>query len=376
MSVRVSCPYCNTAFSIAAVPASGRTPCPRCGEPAPVKASSGSVPILPFPQLSANGTPSGEFAQPESPDAARPLVPLAWIGSVVGLIVLGIVLAAIFRSEKAPPPPTAGKSSATFPPTAVPGLAYLPASVNVVAAVQPGALREYADRTGTDPKALLATAGVPEALRTALDRLGLPPDQIAHAALGLEVSDDNPIPRAVLVLAVLPPADETELLKAWKASRNPDAPDRYRVDLGGLPVDLTSPTNGVFVFATRPADLDGLPAKANRGSGHLSGDVRNAMAKLSPASVAWAVTGAGKWADKPAVKIGAELAKRPDVPALLAGVAQAAAGVSLEPDPKLTAAIRGEPAALPDIRKRLASALGDDATIAGDGDWVTVELAK
>src|SRR5207249_11523910 len=40
MSLRVSCPYCNTAFALPEVPPSGRAACPRCGDAFAVKAAA------------------------------------------------------------------------------------------------------------------------------------------------------------------------------------------------------------------------------------------------------------------------------------------------------------------------------------------------
>src|SRR5436305_1220421 len=37
MSVRLSCPSCNTAFALPAVPADRRATCPRCGDAFPVR---------------------------------------------------------------------------------------------------------------------------------------------------------------------------------------------------------------------------------------------------------------------------------------------------------------------------------------------------
>ena len=44
MSVRLSCPSCNHAFALSAVPPHGRATCPRCGDVFPVRGGVEEVP--------------------------------------------------------------------------------------------------------------------------------------------------------------------------------------------------------------------------------------------------------------------------------------------------------------------------------------------
>jgi hypothetical protein len=72
----------------------------------------------------------------------------------------------------------------------------------------------------------------------------------------------------------------------------------------------------------------------------------------------------------------AALAKRPDLPARLAGVRALAVSVSLEPEPRLTASIRAaDPDAAKKFQERMASAIaGQDKLQLGIRDeWVAVE---
>jgi hypothetical protein len=98
------------------------------------------------------------------------------------------------------------------------------------------------------------------------------------------------------------------------------------------------------------------------------------MARLSPASFAWAATDADDWSANPGLKVLAALAKRPDLPARLAGVRAAAVGVSLEPEPRLTAAVRAADAdAARALREQVADAAAgrEKVQVGGDGAWVT-----
>src|SRR5438874_10179962 len=82
MTLRVSCPYCNTSFALAGVPPTGRAACPRCGDTFAVKppeddsgesgdvspASRGREP--PVDQVSSRTT--GGLTSPGSPPRTRP----------------------------------------------------------------------------------------------------------------------------------------------------------------------------------------------------------------------------------------------------------------------------------------------------------------
>jgi hypothetical protein len=357
---RVSCPFCNASFRPAG---SADVHCPRCGEAVPVPASVGTEPPHPhghIPTESVNG--SGPYPSPSDPPAvARPLRPLAGIGLAMLLLVLGAGAVALFL-RPAGPPPAPSKPPTTWPPAAVPGLAYLPADATVAAAIQPRAIKNYLDRTNSDRSAVVLPA---EAGRL-FDSLGLRADQVEAVVAGVVVRDNNPLPPLVVVVTVAPPFDEAAFWKAVKADRDPDAPGRYKADLNGFPVYAAKAADGVFAFASRTADLDGLEARAGKGGPPLSADLRESVAKLSPASVAWAATGSADWANKPELKLWATLAKRPDALKQLAGATAAAVGVALEPDPKLRAAVRGDES----IKQKLTDAVGEPTA---DGDWWTAE---
>src|SRR5687767_1884281 len=76
MSVRVSCPYCNTAFTLPEVPASGRTACARCGD---------VFPIHTFTEV------EGEIAAPAPTPARRARAKWSVQRSVVVAMVMGLV---------------------------------------------------------------------------------------------------------------------------------------------------------------------------------------------------------------------------------------------------------------------------------------------
>jgi hypothetical protein len=214
---------------------------------------------------------------------------------------------------------------------------------------------------------------VPAQVFATLDRLGLALDQIDQLCGALVVPAESPIPRAVVALLLTRPmADEAAFLKHLKATQYTSASGatRYKgVDLGvPIPFELARRDAKTYLFATDGKDLD---APAGRGSGHLPLGVKESMARLSPASLAWAATDSATWADRPFVKVVAEVLKQPTLSKRLAGGKAAAVGVSLEPEPQATLAIRaaGDEEA---VKLRESLSASPPAMIWREGPWVTV----
>lgn len=372
MTARTSCPFCNAGVPLTELPQTGRVACPRCGESFTVKPGDLESPL---PAASANGE-YVPYPEPAPPSTARAVWPLALMGLAFAAVVVGGGLYAILRTP-AKPTPTETKPPATIPPASVPGLAYLPGDASVAFAVQFGPLLAYAERSNTDPRQLLTDAGVPAQVFATLDRLGLKPDQIDQLCGGLVIANDNPIPRVVIALLLTRPvADESAFLKQLKATQftAKNGATRYKgIDLGVLlPFELAKHDAKTYLFASDGKDLDAAAKAAGRGSGHLPLGVKESMARLSPASFAWAATDSANWADKPLVKIAADVAKRPTVLPRLAGIRSAAVGLSLEPEPHVTAAVQ---ASSPDRAAKLLEQLGspDPATkVERDGSWVAI----
>ena len=386
MTVRVSCPFCNTGLTLPGTPPTGRVQCPRCGESFPVKPTDGEdtavEQVEPGPAPSTNGTPA-DHAEPSGPPSPRSFGAPAFVAACLVAAVLGVGLYVLLRRDGADTRPTdpgdnPSKAAVTVPPPAVPGLAYLPADTSVAFAVQPGPLLAYAERTQADPRQLLAAAGVPDRVFATLDSAGVPLDRIDHLAGGLVLAADNAFPRVLVALALRqPPADEAAFRKALGAERVTAASGaaRDRVNLGGLPAEMVRLDPKTYLFGTDGRDLDPAGKLAGRGSGHLPAGLRESVGKLSPASVAWAATDAGDWSKNPSVQLLARVRKA-DWPQRLAGVRAAAVGVSLEPDPKLTLAVRAADAA---GASKLAGAFtkafaGKEPVIGESGEWASAEV--
>lgn len=372
MADRVSCPYCNATTELGEVPASGRVSCSRCGEAFPVKHSPAS----------GNGQLTGPYPVPSTPapPIARSFGPLALIGLVLGSVVLGGGLYAILRTKPAPPSdtgtPATGKPPAVFPPSAVPGLQYLPAETNVAFVVQPGPLLTYAERSGTDPQKLLASVGIPDRVTTTLSQLGLTLAEIDHLAGGAVIDDKSPLRVVISLTLRAPHPDEAAFLKGLKATKPADSriPGHHRVQVAGIPADMVKSgdrTYVVFLVGVEPKDLE---AAANPTRTGVPTALKDSLLKLSPASVAWVATASEAWSEKKAVSVVAQFLRQPELVKRLAPIRALAAGMSLEPDPKLSVSLRGkDAAAVAELKASLEKSFSEKATVTADADWATAE---
>lgn len=374
MTATVHCPFCNAAVSLAALPPSLRVACPRCGESFPVKATDADGSRIPTASL--NGQPPPPAVVPPPAQSVRVY---ALIGVALAAIVVVVGWYAFLRKPDMPPidPTQATKPTVTVPPPALAALSYLPADTNVVIAAQPGPLLAFAERTQTDPKQVLAQAGLPDRLLAVLDRLGVRPEQIDHVVVSLCGAASDVFPRFVVVLELNAPLpDRGAFLKQLKAVQMTVASGatRYKADVG-LPrtTEMANPDPKTYLFATEGKDLDAGPKP--RGAAHLSAGVRESMGQLSPSSCVWVATDAANWSERPAVQGFAAFVQRPDLPARLTSVRAVALGTSLEPQLKLTTAIRWpDEIAAKQFQDQTANALADKPVqIGGDGPWVTIE---
>ncbi|MEO2088025.1 MAG: hypothetical protein ABGY75_00805, partial [Gemmataceae bacterium] len=252
MPVRVSCPFCNTPFDLPAAPPSGRTACPRCGESVPVSSSA-----------EATDAPAVVVVPGPTTPAGKPAFPLAAVS--LGLTALIAIAFGVwwFTRPPAPGPTTATTKSdrppATVPPAAVPVLKYLPRDSQVVVAVQPQQVVQYAARTGRPADQLFGQLGLPKSLLDKLSAAGFPPESLDHIALGANVTDLASL-GVTFVVAVRTPIDEDKLRRDLKATVNPDRRDHWRAEIGGVPVHVTRADDRTLLFAWKEADLGGAKA--------------------------------------------------------------------------------------------------------------------
>ena len=337
MSVRLSCPSCNTGFALDALPADRRATCPRCGDVFPVRgevAEQANREGAGGPATQPTATPPAPARGGLSPGrAALFAVALGLVGLAVGLVVH---YARQPKPEVKPQPDPTPAATAT-PPAQLAGLGYLPAECNVVFAVQPGPVLDYASRTKKEPRELLTGSGVPQQVFGALDALGLTLPQIDHIAGGLYIpSAGGESLRVALVLVLKQPlADEDEFLAKLK-TQPAGAKGRFKVTLDKVPLDAlarVSPT--VWVFGLTENDLaavgrGGFGPGGTQFGGSESEGFRKMLAAVPPDAAVWvAADDERDWTQKPLVKLAAGLpAAKNALPALGGGVSAGRGGLA------------------------------------------------
>ncbi|MFO0935248.1 MAG: hypothetical protein U0798_01895 [Gemmataceae bacterium] len=170
-----TCPFCN-----AVLPAPAPTFCPRCDERLP-----GGV------ESTAAGFPSKPAAREASPKWFRIGFPLSCLVSIV-LFFGGLYFVNRSKTNDAPPTSATTKKSgdstagpATVPPLNLAALAYLPANVQMIAAVQTAPIDHFARRSLVDGNGCCSMRDSPIDFRFGLAKSGVPYESIDHFAIGL-----------------------------------------------------------------------------------------------------------------------------------------------------------------------------------------------
>jgi hypothetical protein len=326
MAVRLSCPSCNTEFTLPELPPNRRAACPRCGDEFPVRA---------WQDVPDAGPAAASAPPPVSPAAAqrKSAFPRA---VVLALLAAVVCLGAAYwvvrdRGEKAKQAAAAMRpEGAVLPPAELEGLGYLPADTNVAFAVQPGAIVAYARQTNQDPRDLVIQAGVPAQVLDTLTRAGLTLGQIDHIAGGTSLGDAVFEIRLALVLVLRRPLDDPDaFLAALEAKHNPANHEQYGATFAGLPFVLARPSPTVCVLGfDAKKDLAAVTERHGPGGAHFRADLARRIATQVPAdAAAWVATADAQWFEKPAVQmvVGQFLQRKEWLPVLAQGRAGIAA---------------------------------------------------
>jgi hypothetical protein len=323
MSVRLSCPSCNTNFTLDAVPGDRRATCPRCGDPFPVR---GEVSQEPEDREQRTEDRKQAVATTPATKRGRPVSRAASVALTLGLIALAVGLVVYYTRGKPQPTPDDGR----VPPLGIrepldyyDGLVALPSECNVVFAVRPKLVLEYAARANQDPREVLQKSGIPSQALTALDQLGLSLADIDHVVGGAFIGNEGDELRAVIVIKVKRPTDTDATLKKLKAKQLPKNPGLFRVDFPGVPLPLLlSAGREGYLLGLNERDFQHKPGGVNGQQGqHLRGvEVRDGQERLVgirkmlqavplEAAIWIAADGEGDWTQKPLVKLAAQASR-------------------------------------------------------------------
>jgi hypothetical protein len=330
MAVRVSCPSCNTTWTLPSLPGERRVTCPRCSDQFPLRHWEEIAEALPTPGL---GSPP-----PVTAGRGRRLLAIGGVG-LLGVVV-GLVL--LFNRDRTSPraqlEPTTTTGAVTPAPQLV-GVRYLPADANLIFAVQMGPILAYAQRTQQDPATLLQAAGLPTRFLATLNQLNLNLEQIDHIVGGTALGDGAFEVRLTLVLVLrglLP--DDDAFLQKLKARRQSGVKPRYDVELAGLPLTLARVSDVVWVFGfDARKDLQSVDRGESGLAGkHLAPSLQTILAdQVPPTATAWLAAADELWAEKPGAKFLAELQGRKELLPLLSKGRAAMLAVCLTESPHL-----------------------------------------
>jgi hypothetical protein len=367
MPFRLSCPSCNTGFTVAELPEDRRATCPRCGDVFPLRTwEETATAALPPRTPRESADPPGGFGR-----TVRVAVVMALLGAVVALV---FYFNRERRRGKLVPDPE--PAAAATPATQLTGVGYLPADTGVAFAVQFGPVLAYAARTNQDPQALLVKAGVPRQVFDALAQVGLTLQHIDHIAVGTPGGEIR-ITLVLVLRAVLP--DDDEFLQKLKAKKQLGGKPRYDVEVGRLPLTLAQVSSTVWVFGfDAKKDFEAVDRGGyGPGGKQFTPSLAQALAeRVPPDAAAWVATSDERWAEKPLVQFALnQLLKKPEwLPVLAKGRAGVLA-VSLGEPPRVRLFVRtADDATGQQVRDYFKSKGGTEATVDGTGDVASLDM--
>lgn len=323
MPIRLSCPSCNTTFTLPQLPADRRTTCRRCGDVFPIRTFTE---VAESPENSAvKASPTATAQLSRKTIAQRSVMRTVAIALGLGFLGLMAGFTVHYLHNRAKPKP---ESEPEFQPmTAKPavqlsGLGFLPADTNIVFAFQPGPVLAYTARINRDPQDLLLQTGNFARSLDFLTHLGITLSQIDHLVGGTSLGDGAFMLRLTVVLVLRKPlADEDEFLHKLKARELSGKP-RYTIDLNGFPLLLArvSPTTWVFGYDDsdfQAVDRGGYPF----GGKQFPDGLTRSIVKIPLNAAVWIATDDEQWAEKPGIKlaIGEWLKKKEWLPVLAKG---------------------------------------------------------
>jgi hypothetical protein len=373
MALRVSCPYCNTGFTVPAIPPSGRVACPRCGDAFPVHSAEedelGEV-LEAAPAAPVEDARPTQTAQRKS--SFRIVVPAA----IIAILAIAIGAGWYYFRDSAPSgSPTSDPSTVAAAPASLQGLAFLPAESNILFALQVGPIIAYAERTNQDPRVLLTQAGIPTSAFIQLDRAGLPLQRIDQIIVGAHIPDAPDLGQLRLVMALIlrsPLDDEEKFLEALAARPVPQAgKERYDIEWSGYPLKLVKASPNAWIFGWSDEDVVGVGGGAPPT--RLPAQLIETLAQQLPSDAAvWLATATENWAEKRSIRKLAEygLVRRDWLPILAKGRALAA-GMSLAEEPRLRLSVRCRDAdTATQLRGYFQRKVTEPGTrYGGEGDW-------
>lgn len=292
MTTTITCPFCN-----ALLPNGGeinRSTCVRCGEAIASEQGRGAPSSISFAKANA--------ARAE-PKAAWP----AWqkLAGILGLIVIaGGILLWQTRFKSRPTGTIVEAPRTVVAPVDLPGLGYLPASSDVVFAVQvPLLMEKLGAEAESDPAKALGRLGLPEFLVETVEKSsGVGLKNVDQLVVGIGLQKASLPPQIVVVVITRQPFDLADILRRTKAAtlkREGRTLHVAKATTGAniaLNVHWWSPNSRVLVGSLQARDFDDIPGEPRIGVSHLRAEIGSLIRDRVPSdSSAWLVGWSDKW---------------------------------------------------------------------------------
>jgi hypothetical protein len=280
-----TCPYCN-----AVLPAShgiGRKICPRCGES--IGAAGGAL----------RETPSLSAAPIAKAGKARLRWPIAVV--VLSILLLGAgILISQTRLRSRSTMPSVESAHQVIRPVDLPGLGYLPASSDVVLAMQmPLLLEKLGPEAEADPAKALVRFGLPETVVEAIEKAsGVGFKNVDQLAVGIGLQKGSLPPQLVVVVTTRQPYDFPEILRKTKATTLKKDGRTLHVAkaANGISVHWWGPNNRVLIGSLQARDFDEIPNEPILGAGQFRAEIADLIRnRVAEDSCAWMVASSDNW---------------------------------------------------------------------------------
>jgi hypothetical protein len=271
----VICPYCNSLLPASA----GLRACPRCGESLQAERDARS--------------PQDMLVLPEE----RRRWGWLFLLLVIPLVVIGITLASLNHKKKASKP--GDSTPAVVKPPDMPGLGYLPGSVELVMAIQlPQTLEKMGPDADKDPAATLERLGLPRTIVETIDRAsGVGLKKIDQIVLGAGFEKSAFPPQLVVVVHTKQPYDIDAVAHEAKATGQKREGRTIYTVKGTPEIDWWSANDRILIATILPRDLEPVPLEPKAGIDHLRPEVAHLIREgISQDSCAWLVASSDDWA--------------------------------------------------------------------------------
>jgi hypothetical protein len=192
-------------------------------------------------------------------------------------------------------------SRVAIKPAEMPGLGYLPESVEAILAIQlPLLLEKMGPEAQKDPSAALLKLGVPQSVVETLERAsGVGLKNVDQIVMGVGFEKGSLPPQLFVIVHSREPFDIDAVVRQSKASTlKKDGRTLHSVKGTALWETVWwSPNDRVLISTLLPRDYESVPLEPRTGIEHLRSDLTRLLRERIPSdAVGWLVASSDRWA--------------------------------------------------------------------------------